>query len=143
VYLDNKYLLKKVTTVDKKASASAEDCGAICSRIDDILNSIVFMSRAMMGAIKCAIGYNHYGYRHSVINKNLTMLKCFQCDKCKTWKYIIQCKAICYENEAFMISLRSKIEKEAATEEEEQSIDYIMSDIRNFLLGNEKEMITN
>jgi len=36
-----------------------------------------------------------------------------------------------------------KIEKEAATEEEEQSIDYIMSDIRNFLLGNEEEMIIN
>ena len=103
----------------------------------------MFMSRATMGAIKCAIGYNYYGYRHSVINKNLIMSKCPWCDKCKTWEHVIQYKAICCENEAFIISLRSKIEKEVATEEEEQSIDYIISDIRNFLLRNEEEMITN
>jgi len=207
VYLDNNYLLKKVTTVDKKVSISAEDCGTICSRIDKILNSIladfvfeygssktrsgksfednrggylvrycdkkskerrkdteriddnvvnirkcvmlvngipcdrnmreivheidaynssedmvaqifkdnwqlvdlksrkVFMSRAMMGVIKCAIGYNHYGHRYSVINKNLTMSKCPRCDKCKTWEHVIQCEAICCKNKAFMISL--------------------------------------
>ena len=41
VYFDNKYILNKLTTNEKKASKCAEDCGAICSRIDDILNAMM------------------------------------------------------------------------------------------------------
>ena len=41
VYFDNKYLLNKLTTIEKKASKWAEDCSAICSQIDDILNTII------------------------------------------------------------------------------------------------------
>ena len=48
-----------------------------------------------------------------------------------------------YENEAFIIKLQSKLEKEAEMEEKKQSIEHVMSDIRNFLLGNEEEMLTN
>ena len=40
-FLDNKYLLRKVVVVEKKASACADDCSAIYSRIDNGIKSLL------------------------------------------------------------------------------------------------------
>ena len=40
ICLDNKFLLNKVTSVDKKASACADDCRVIHSRIDKTLENV-------------------------------------------------------------------------------------------------------
>ena len=55
----------------------------------------------------------------------------------------MQLEAVRCPNEAFLITLRSKIEKKVETEEEKQSIEHIMRNIKNYMLGNEEEMIIN
>ena len=100
------------------------------------------MSGATLGAIKYAVGYTYYGSRHIRINKNMSMGKCIRCNKCETWKHLMQCEVVTCENKAFMIALRSKLEKEVETEER-CSIEHILSDMQHYLLGNEEECMTN
>ena len=109
----------------------------------DVKSQKVFMLGAAMGAIKCAVRWNHSSTRHSIINNKSTMEKYLRCEKNETQEHFIQYIVVFYRNEAFGIKLRSKLEKVAETDEEKNSMKHIVSDVWKYLNGIEEDCVIN
>ena len=94
--------------------------------------------------IKCVHGYNHYGLRNSMINKNSTEETCPRCSQVKSWDHIIRCQKTAQFRKDFITNLMTDMIK---INQNDVSPDEIFAMMENILIfiegGNEEEYETN
>jgi hypothetical protein len=59
--------------------------------VDIEARNVFKMSDVTPSMIKCSHGFNHYGLRDSLINKEMTEEYCPRCDMVETWDHVIRC----------------------------------------------------
>ena len=98
---------------------------------------------ATRSAVKCMIGFNHYGERHKKINMNLLSNKCPRCDRAETWCHVVQCKALREKNNLFINTVARELKKVSNTEIQHNVINDIKLDMEEFLINSKETHITN
>ena len=112
------------------------------SRLIDIEARYQFHG-ATRSAIKCMIGYNHYGKRHSIINQNIPSTRCPRCGEEETWSHVITCRTLADRNVSFVKEVQSELSSQAITEQQKVAVQKITQDIEKFLLNAGNRYDTN
>ena len=90
---------------------------------------------ATKSAIKCMLGCNHYGERHSSFNQNLPSNRCPRCGEIETWHHIATCRTLSDQNSIFLQDLEGDLNKQAQTEQQKSANHNIINDLRKFMLN--------
>ena len=101
-----------------------------------------FNGRVGAGTLKSVAGYNHYGRRHSMINNQLIRDKCPRCNREKTWEHVIQCEGVNSIKEKYLETLLESIRKVKGHEQINQEIQWIITDIKNYLYEQNEPVLT-
>jgi len=99
------------------------------------------MSNSMM---KCVHGYNHYGLRNSIINRNSTEETCPRCSQVESWDHIVRCEKTAQFRKDFITNLATEMIKEKQNDVSPEEIFSMIEDILIFMEGgSEEEYETN
>jgi len=94
-------------------------------------------------ALKCMIGYNHYGVRHRKINQNLISAVCLRCGEIETCYHVVQCRALSDYNKRFVREVVQKLQLGLRTEQQKAVVRNINNDLKSYLLNTSNRYQTN
>ena len=102
----------------------------------------VFHEGVGAGTLKCVAGYNHYGKRNRTINKEMIGEECPRCQSKETWEHIILCDGAYQLKENYINKLKDKIDKVKGKEQLSNEIQWMLSDINNYLYNQDDPGLT-
>jgi len=86
--------------------------------------------------IKCSSGYNHYGVRHAMINKEDMEEKFPRCNEIETWEHVMMCKGTEHMRKTFVEDL---VKEMLENKEKEVNVNEMFGIIEDILRYLEKE----
>ena len=95
-----------------------------------------------VGTIKSAAGFNHYSVRNKLINAGLVGNRCPRCNEIEDWSHVVQCSSIDHLKEAYLIDMKQALRKIKCSPREEELIEMIIQDARQYLFQEQQEFVT-
>ena len=98
-----------------------------------------FLSNMITSSIiKCANGYNQYGQRDALINKQRIDHECPRCSRSESWEHIVQCRETKRLRKEFVKELLIDILKNKPREVDYMDIFDMIEDILTYLTEDEE-----
>ena len=137
-----KEIIRKVDAIENEAKYIKDKIGRNHEYVDVEARNAFLVNLVTPSLIKCASGYNHYGQRDVVINKQLCNAECPRCSRNESWEHVVQCKETKSLRREFVKKLLIDMLKERPEEVDRMEIFDMIEDILKYLDEEEEDFDT-
>jgi len=107
--------------------------------IDGAARNAFSNKKVTSSMIACSHGYNHYGLREVLINKNNIGSKCPRCSETETWDHVVKCSKTIELRKDYIFELTKELLKHRNEQVEVTKIFNIVEDIMVYLENRDSE----
>ena len=87
-----KEVVWKVDAIESKNECVKGKIGHNAEYVDVEARNAFPKNKITASIIKCANGYNQYGMRDEMMNKNRVCSECPRCSRPESWEFVVQCR---------------------------------------------------